>query len=219
MTKIDDQAKAELVTSSLNWRYATKQYDATRKLSAEQRTAIQNSLRLAPSSFGLEAWKFIHVTDPQLREQLKGAAYGQSQLTDASDIYVLAAYKSIDAKFIADFVAVTAQARGLAVESLKDYQQMMTGSVTGLTPEALNAWLTAQVYIPLGSALLAAAELGVDATPMEGFDKTKFNEILGLTALNLEAKVVLALGFRAAGDTYQNLTKIRREESEVFMEK
>jgi nitroreductase len=219
MNKIDHQATAELIAGSLAWRYATKQYDPTRKLSEEERATIKSALRLAPSSYGLEAWKFIHVTDPKLRAELKAAAYGQTPLTDAADIFILAAYKSIDTKFIEDFVAVTAKTRGLDLESLKSYQQMMIGAVTSLTPEALSAWLTAQVYIPLGSALLAAAELGVDATPMEGFDRAKFNEILGLASLNLEAKVILALGFRAADDHYQGLAKVRQEESVVFIEK
>jgi nitroreductase len=219
MTNIEPQVAAELITGSLNWRYATKQYDPARRLSDTQRTAIKNALRLAPSSFGLEAWKFIHPTDPKLREDLRAAAYGQSPLTEASDIFILAAYKSIDEKFVKEFIELTAKTQGVAASTLQDYEKSIVGSVVNRTPADLQAWLACQVYIPLGSALLAAAELGVDATPMEGFDSKKFNEILGLDKLNLNAKAILALGFRAASDTYQKLPKVRWTESEAFLNK
>lgn len=210
---------SELIAASLNWRYATKQYDPSQKLSAEQLTAIKTALRLAPSSYGLEAWKFIHVTDPKLREQLKAAAYGQSPLTDASDIFVLAAYRSIDEKFVDAFVADISKTRQVPVEELSGLKQMVWGSVSSLSPADLAAWLASQVYIPLGMALLTAAELSVDATPMEGFDRNKFNEILGLNELNLDAKAILALGFRSSEDKYQKMAKVRWSEEQAFLEK
>src|ERR1035437_9909943 len=130
---------------ALNWRYATKQYDATKKLSPDQLEVMKEALRLSPSSFGLQAWKFIHVTDKALREKLKAAAWGQSPFSDASEIFVIASNKSIDAAYVDNFVAGIAKAHGADVSTLKSYRDMMVGSVTGRTPADLEAWLARQV--------------------------------------------------------------------------
>ncbi len=204
---------------SLEWRYATKSYDASKKLTAEQLNLIKESLRLSPSSFGLQAWKFVHVTDPALREQLKGAAWGQTQLTDASELFVLASYTSIDEAFVDKYIASIAETRGIPAESLKGFRDMMVGTISGRTPAELKEWLGRQVYIPLGVALTVAAEHEIDATPMEGFDPKQFDELLGLAPLGLTSRVILAVGFRSADDATQSYKKSRFPEAEVFIER
>lgn len=204
---------------NLEWRYATKRYDTTKKLTPEQLNMIKESLRLSPSSFGLQAWKFVHVTDPALRQELAAAAWNQPQVTEASDLFVLASYISIDEAFVDKFVASVAETRGISVDVLKGYRDMMVGSVQGRTPEQLGEWLARQVYIPLGVALTVAADNHIDASPMEGFDSQKFNEILGLDKLNLCARTILAVGFRSPEDETQNMKKSRFSQEEVFIER
>lgn len=204
---------------NLNWRYATKSYDATKKLTTEQQGLIKEALRLAPSSFGLQPYKFIHVTDPAIRTQLRAAAWNQEQITDASDLFVLASLRSIDESYIDSYFALTAQTRNVPVEALNGYRDMIVGSVMGKPEADRLEWMKHQTYIPLGMALSVAAENEIDTTPMEGFDSAAFDTILGLEALNLTACLVLAAGFRSSEDHHQNDAKVRFSESDLFIEK
>ena len=204
---------------NLNWRNATKAYDTNKKLSDEQLEIITEALRLSPSSFGLQPWKFIHVTDKETREKLKASSWNQTPITDASDIFVLCSLKDIDEDYINSFIAESAKAEGKAVEDLKGYKDMMVGSTLSRPKDSLKSWMAKQVYIALGFALEAAAENKIDSTPMEGFDATKYGEILGLDALGLDAQVVLALGFRSADYDSEAHPKVRFPKEKVFIEK
>jgi nitroreductase len=206
-------------TKNLSWRYATKQYDTTKKLTADQQALLKEALRLAPSSFGLQPYKFIHVTDPAIRAQLRAAAWDQQQITDASDLFVLAALRSIDESYIDRYFALTAQVRNTTVEALKGYRDMIVSSVMGKPEGERLEWMKHQTYIPLGMALSVAAENNIDTTPMEGFDPAAFDTILGLEALNLTSCLVLAAGFRSSDDQHQNDAKVRFSESDLFIEK
>jgi nitroreductase len=202
----------------LNWRYATKKYDTTKKLSAEQLHLITEALRLAPSSFGLQPWKFIHVTSPELRVQLSAAAWGQPQVTEASDLFVLCSMNALDDAHIDRQVASAAKARGVEPEVLAGYSQMMKGSVAARAA-ILGEWNARQVYIALGVALTVAAENQIDASPMEGFDPQKFDEILGLAQLGVTSRVMLALGFRSSEDKDQSVPRARFAKEDVIIEK
>lgn len=202
----------------LNWRYATKRYDTNKKLTEEQRSLIKEALRLSPSSFGLQPYKFIHVTDPAVREQLRAAAWDQHQMTEASDLFVITALRSIDEAYIARYISLTAKANNVSTESLNDYLGMITGSVMSKSePERLE-WMKHQAYIPLGVAIAVAAENGIDASPMEGFDPQAFDRILGLEALGLTSCLVLAVGFRSPEDHHQAMAKVRLSEEDLFVE-
>ena len=203
----------------LNWRYATKKYDPTKKLTEEQRSLIMDALRLAPSSFGLQPWKFIHVTSPEIREKLRAAAYGQSQVTDASDLFVLSSLTKIDEAHIDAYLSNIAETRGMPVEALGEFRKMLVGSVQNRSEEAVTEWSARQVYIALGVALAVAAENEIDASPMEGFDPKQFDEILGLGALGLQSRVILAVGFRSGEDASQHEKKARFSTENVFIQK
>ncbi len=205
--------------AQLNWRYATKAYDPTKKLSTDQRKLIMEALRLSPSSLGLQAWKFVHVTDPAIRLKLLPAAYGQKPVTDASDLFVLASRTSIDEAYVDHFLATIAETRGVPVESLAEYKGMCMQPIKTKTTAQLEEWLARQVYIPLGVALTVAAINNIDATPMEGFDAAQFDQILGLKELGLSARVLMPVGFRSKDDKYQHAKKVRFCAEEVFIEK
>jgi nitroreductase len=204
---------------NMNWRYAVKKYDPSKKLSAEQVNLVKESLRLAPSSFGLEAWNFIHVTNPETRAKLREVGFGQPQITDASELFVLAPKISIDEKYVDEFVASVAASRNVPVESLAMYAQMLKQNVIARPAEDLKIWLAHQIYIPLGVAIANLANNHIDASPMEGFDAAKFDEILGLDTLGLHAQVILAVGFRADDDTYASIPKFRNPAEKVFIER
>lgn len=203
---------------NLNWRYATKRYDTSKKLSPEQVELMKEALRLSPSSFGLQAWKFVHITNPELRQKLQEAAWNQPQLTEASDLFVLATNASIDEAFVDRYIKSIADTRGIPTDALKGFKDMMVGSVSGRTPEQLETWLSRQVYIALGVAVAAAAENHIDSSPMEGFDTAKFDELLGLNTLGLKSRAILAVGFRSPEDADQNYKKVRFPKEEMFIE-
>ena len=206
------------IIEALKWRYATQAFGTEKKLSEAEVDTVLEALRLAPSSFGLQPWKFIVVNNKEIRAKLREAGYGQPKITDASHLIVLAIRKNIDDAFVDKYVELTAQTRNVTVESLKGFGDAMKGSIIALAPEARNEWSTRQVYLALGVLLAAAAAEGIDAGPMEGFDPKKFDEILGLEALGLETKVIVALGHRAPTDVMALAHKVRFPREEVFME-
>jgi nitroreductase / dihydropteridine reductase len=204
---------------SLGWRYATKKYDTSKKLTAEQLRIITEALRLSPSSFGLQPWKFIHVKDPAMRMKLRVAAYDQSPVTEASDFFVLAVRSDLNEAYVDRYVAAVAKDRGVEPEALTKFKDSMMGLITTKSESDLRAWATHQVYIALGVALLAAAENDIDATPMEGFNPSQFDVILDLRENNLYSCVCLAVGFRSPDDAAKKHPKTRFAADAVFIER
>ncbi|WP_017300671.1 NAD(P)H-dependent oxidoreductase [Nodosilinea nodulosa] len=198
------------IIQQLNWRYATKQFDSDRKVPDDVWTALEQSLVLSPSSFGLQPWKFFVVRNPSLRQQLREHAWGQAQVTDASDLVVLAIKKDVGAAEVNQFVDRMAAVRQVSPESLSNYGDMVKGFLAQPPyPIAMDSWATRQVYIALGFLMYSAAMLGIDTCPMEGFDLAKFNELLHLPEQGYSAVVLCAVGYRANDDKYADLEKVR----------
>lgn len=206
------------IIEALQWRYATKVFDTNKKLSEEQKSVLLESLRMSASSYGLQPWKFVVVTNPEVRMKLKEAAWGQPQITDSSELIVLCVKKNVDSALVDTWMQSIAKQRGVEVETLKGYADMINGSLAGRTPEAAKEWASRQVYIALGTLLTAAAVLEIDACPMEGFDNKKFDEILGLDAMGVESRVLAAVGFRSPEDKMANLPKARFPKEDVVVE-
>jgi nitroreductase len=197
------------ILDALHWRYATKAYDSSQKISSEQLEQLLEVVRLSPSSFGLQPYKIIHVTNPDLREKLKAASWGQTQITDASELLVFAVSTNLNDSHVDTFIERTAAVRNMPIEQLAEYAGMIKGSINSRNESEKTHWATKQAYIALGLLLETAALEHIDATPMEGFDTAQYNEILGLKDMNLTAAVVATLGYRSKDDTYANLAKVR----------
>ena len=211
---VNAAASPEGLLASLRWRVATKKFDPAKKIPDAQWTALEESLVLAPSSYGLQAWKFFVVDEPALRAKLKTAAWEQGQITDADKLVVFAVRKDFGAADVERYVERISEVRRLPVAALEGYKKTMLASAA-LPPEKVSAWLIRQVYIALGVFLTSAAALGVDACPMEGFDKEKFDAILGLPAKGYHSVVLGAAGYRAADDAYASQAKVRFAKSDV----
>jgi len=186
-----------------------KQFDNTRKIDAPVWTALEESLLLSPSSFGLQPWKFIVIDDSQLRTQLRVASWNQSQITDASHLVVFARRSEITSDDVERYVERIAQVRGVTTASVGDYKKLMLGSLSTMDASAKSEWSARQVYIALGFFLEAAALLGVDACPMEGIDPAKYDAMLGLAARGYTTTVAATVGYRAASDLQATLAKVR----------
>ena len=202
----------------LGWRYATKKFDPARKIPAEYWNALEQALVLTPSSFGLQPWKFIVVSDPVLRERLKPASWNQSQVVDASHLVAFAYKKDLSPADVDRYTRHIAAVRGVPERSLESYKQRMV-SFVGRAGQGLdiNAWATCQLYIALGTFLTAAALLGIDACPMEGIEPQKYDQILDLGPLGYKTAFVATAGYRAEDDAYARLDKVRYPSSEVLL--
>lgn len=206
----------EQLIQQLHWRYATKKFDATKKISEEVWKTLEKSLILAPSSFGLQPWKFIVVSNPQIRQQLVEHSWGQSQVVDASHLVVLAIKKELNAADVDRYVKHMSEVRQVPVDDLRGFGNTIKGFLTSPPyPININEWAARQVYIALGQFMTSAALLGIDTCPMEGFNPAKFDEVLGLAEQGYAAVVLCPAGYRAADDKYAVLPKVRYPSEDV----
>lgn len=201
----------------LNWRYATKKFDETKKVSQEELNTLLDAVQLSPSSAGLQAYKVIVVSDPKVKERLREAANGQQQLTTSSHVFVFAAETGLDSSYVKNYIDRIAEVRGIERPNLELFETNINNSISKLTEEDKITWNKKQSYIALGVLVSAAAEAGIDACAMEGFDAAKFDEILGLKALGLTTAVIAPIGFRAADDHFSKAAKVRRPKEELFI--
>ncbi len=195
---------------ALSWRYATKSFDPARIIPGEVWDALERSLVLTPSSSGLQPWKFLVVTDRPLREKLRAASWNQAQITDASHLLVFLGRTEMRKEDVQRHVERTAAVRGVAVESLEKYRNsIIRDIVDGPRGKQVPEWAARQCYIALGQFMLACAQIGVDACPMEGLDPVKYDEILGLAGTGFGTVVACPAGYRSATDKYATIPKVR----------
>jgi nitroreductase len=204
---------------SLEWRYATKKMNGE-KIPQDKLERILEATRLAPSSYGLTPYNVIVVEDQKLKEELQGACYGQTQLSESSAVLVFATWDEVTEHSVENYINEIAKQREIPVESLNGLQDMMNGSLTNMTHEQKISWAQRQAYIGLGFALTAAAVEEVDSTPMEGFVPESVDTVLGLQELGLKSVVVLPLGYRDTENDYlSTLKKVRWDNDKFFIRK
>ncbi len=200
----------------LKWRYATKKYDATKKVSEEKIAQLKEAIALAASSWGLQLYRIMDIKNPAIRESLKPHSWGQTQITDASHLFVFCSHTTVSDQDTDDYLALKSKVQGMSVDDLKGYGDFMKMKINEKTPEQIVPWTEKQTYIALGNALAAAAALKIDSTPIEGFEAEKYNEILGLTEKGLTASVVLAIGYRHEEDATKDQPKVRKSIDTLF---
>lgn len=200
----------------LKWRYATKKYDASKKVSEEKIAQLKEAIALAASSYGLQLYKIMDVKDPAIRAALKPHSWGQTQITDASHLFVFCSNIAASDQNIDDYLKLKAEIQGINFDDLKGYGDFMKSKIGEKGAEDVLAWTAKQTYIALGFALTAAAALKIDTTPIEGFEPEKYNEILGLKEKGLTASVVLAVGYRHEEDATQSQPKVRKSLNTLF---
>lgn len=206
------------IQKALNWRYATKQFDPEKKIEKEDFDILKEAIRLAPSSYGLQPWKFIIVNNKEMREKLKAAAWGQSQITDASHFIVFCGKTDMDEKYIKEYVHSISKTRNIPQANLKDYEEMMLGFRSQVDKTFIENWTKKQAYVALGFLLESAALLQIDACPMEGFNVAAFDEILGLKEKGFSAAVLCTLGYRSKDDSTSTMKKVRFAHEDVIEE-
>lgn len=205
--------------SKLRWRYATKKFDSAKAVPQEKVERILEAIRLTATSSGLQPYEVIVVNNPELRAQIQPHAWNQAQITEASHLLVFAAWDNYTAERINMMFDLVNEERGVRNEGWENYRQQLLNTYVPRDAETNYQHAARQAYIGLGTALIAAAEEEVDATPMEGFDPAKVDEILKLRERGLRSVVILPLGYRAAeGDWLVSLKKVRRSREDFVIE-
>lgn len=197
----------------LRWRYAVKRFDATRKIDEETWSALEQSLILTPSSYGLQPWKFIVITDQELKDQLPAISWNQKQPQDCSHMVILAGRKVVDTAYIDRYMKSVVVTRQLAADAMDGYRNTLVRIVEQI-PNHLD-WNARQVYIALGQLMVAAAMLGVDTCPMEGIDTAAYDKILGLEDDVFTSVVGCAVGYRHPDDLQASAAKVRFDRKEL----
>ncbi|MBU2876073.1 MULTISPECIES: NAD(P)H-dependent oxidoreductase [Alteromonadaceae] len=207
------------LVEKLNWRYATKKMDASKAVAEDKVERILEAIRLTATSSGLQPYEVIVVKNQDLRDQIVPHAFNQTQISDCSHLLVFAAWDNYTEERINHMFDLVNEERGIINEGWENYRKMILATYPPRDPEINFQHAARQAYIGLGTALVAAAEEGVDSTPMEGFVPEKVDEILGLTERGLRSVVLLPLGYRAEeGDWLKNLKKIRRPKQDFVTE-
>jgi nitroreductase len=207
---------ASQVIDQLRWRYATKNFDRNRKISEADWSALEDVLVLTPSSYGLQPWKFFVITNQHLKDSLVPASYNQRQVSDCSHLVVITVPTKVTEEDVDKLIAATAEARGIDPANLDGYRNLMIGDiVTGTRSKDAVGWAKLQSYIALGNFMTAAAMMGIDTCPMEGFIPTSYDEALDIDKVGLTTSVLCPAGYRKADDKYAALPKVRYEVADV----
>jgi len=202
---------------SLEWRYASKKMNGD-KVPEEKVDNILKAIQLTPSSMGLQPYTVLVITNPELKKQIQPIAYNQSQIADSSHLLVFAAWADITPQQVEEYIQHTATTRNMPPEGLADFKNTLLGIITKNTTEENYQWAARQAYIAFGTAIAAAAEERVDATPMEGFNAAALDELLQLSQKGLRSVTLLPLGYRdTKNDWLATLPKVRRQKEKLFI--
>ncbi len=204
------------INTAIEWRASIKLFDPQKKLSNPQLQTLLNALHLSPSSFGLQPWRFLVIENAELRQKLREKSWNQTQITDASHLIVLCRLDKMSESHINHYLDTIAISRQSSRESVDGYGNLIKGFVSAQSEDQQAAWMEKQVYIALGTLLTVAAVEGIDACPIEGFEKTAYDELLQLKEKGLRSCVVCAVGFRHEDDTYGKAKKVRFPFSDII---
>lgn len=200
---------------TLHWRYATKTFDNTKQVSEQQIERIIEAMRLAPSSFGIQPWRFYVIKDNDLRQKIQEAAWNQSQITEASALLIIAYATALDDADIERYIQHIHTVRNVPIDTLDGYKQMMLTTLHAYTKEERTQWCAKQAYIAAGFGMMACAIDHIDCCPMEGFDSSIVSNLIGSTTHGYAAGLLLPIGYRSPNDTYASAKKVRYDASDV----
>lgn len=202
------------LTKFYNWRYATKKFDSSKKINRKEMEILKESIRLSPTSYGLQLFKVFIIENESLKSELKKASYNQSQISDSSALFVFCNYTKVKESDIDDFIKLKSSIQGLESSKLNKYGDFLKSTLLNKSEKETSIWTANQVYIALGNLMTSCAALKIDSCPIEGFQPDKYNEILNLN--NMTSAVVAAVGYRSPEDTSQKENKVRKTSLSMF---
>jgi len=204
------------IIEQLKWRYATKSFDKTKKLTVDQLHLLLEAVNLSASSYGMQPFEVMVIENQELKDRLRIFSGDQSQVSDASQLIIFAARNNLSPLHVNEYMQRIMSVRGVSYDSLTDYRNRIVKSISSKSQETLLQWASRQIYIALGFLLVTAAVEEIDACPIEGFEKEMYDEILGLKEKGLSSVVMAAVGYRSEDDKYQFKPKVRKSIKELI---
>ncbi len=202
----------------LNWRYSTKQFDETKPLTDEQVKKVLELTNLSAASYGMQPFKMVVIKNQKFKQKLVTSSYGQTNIADSSHLIVFAARTDINKDFVDNYIGHIAEQRNISVESQISFKKMLINYINNKDSESLFRWASEQIYIAMGTFLIACASEKIDACPIGGFIPKQYDEILDLEKYNLKSVVVAVMGYRHEEDKYQHKEKVRKPLNEMILE-
>ncbi len=205
------------LTNFYNWRYATKKFDTEKTISNKNMNILKESIRLSPTSYGLQLFKVFIIENKELKRKLREVSFNQSQISDCAALFVFCNYTSVSPGDIDDFIKLKSSTQELEFSKLKGYGEFLKSTLLKKSKDEVSIWTANQVYIALGNLMTSCAALEIDSCPIEGFQAEKYNNILGLEGMN--SAVVASVGYRSTDDFSQNEKKVRKNLISIFEHK
>lgn len=209
---------SENTIHKLKWRYATKHFDSSRKLSEEKLEILKQTFNLTATSYGLQPVKMIVVSNQEIKNQLMPLTYNQPQVRDASHVLILCVESEIDTDFITDHFKRVEETRKTSREILDRFEKNLVEIFNGWSNDEIKQWMINQLYLTLGALLTVCAVEKIDSCPMEGFQPKEYDKLLGLDEMGLESVIVLPVGYRNESDFFLSLKKVRRGIDELIVD-
>ncbi|ALJ04087.1 nitroreductase [Pseudalgibacter alginicilyticus] len=202
----------------LQWRYATKKFDSTKKLPIDKLNILKEAFNLTATSFGLQTIKLLVVENIALRETLVAHSFYQKQVLEASHLLVICIQENVIKTDVVDYYNNIKKIRNTSETILKPYREDLIKMMEKMTIEERQKWSTNQAYIALGNLMTVCAMEGIDSCPMEGFLPKKFDEVLELNKIGLKSVLLLPVGYRADDDMFSTFKKVRKPLEEAIIE-
>jgi nitroreductase/dihydropteridine reductase len=199
-----------------NWRYATKEFNSEKKITNSDLEIIKESIRLSPSSYGLQLFKVFIIESQILKDKLRKVSFNQSQISDASHLFVFCNYTKVIEKDIDLYIQNKSLIQQMPITKNEGYGVFLKKNLLKKETEETSIWTNNQVYIALANLMTTCASLKIDSCPIEGFEASKYNEILNINERNMNAAVVCAVGYRSKLDTSQHEKKVRKSSQDLF---
>ena len=206
------------IIEKLKWRYATKKFDASNKLSEEKLDILKEAFNLTATSYGLQPLKMLVISNPEIQKQLMPFSMNQPQVRDASHVLVLCIEDEMSSRYITRYFDRVEASRKTPRKILEPFEEFLITSFAQKSREEISRWMTNQAYLAMGNLLTVCALEDIDACPMEGFDPEKYDELLQLNKRGLRSVLVLPVGYRAQDDEFSEMKKVRRGVEEVVIE-
>ncbi|CAM1374057.1 NAD(P)H-dependent oxidoreductase [Tenacibaculum xiamenense] len=203
---------------NLKWRYAVKKFDSNKIISDEKINILKEAFNLTATSYGLQPYKLVVLSNKELQQQLVEHSWNQQQVAQASHVFIITVPKEITSEDVEDYFKLVKEIRNTPDDIIKPFKEMLSNSISSKSPEELFQWMKNQAYLALGNLMTVAANEKIDTCPMEGFIPSKYDEVLGLDKLNLKSVLVLPIGIRAEDCFMKDLEKVRKKTEDIVIE-
>lgn len=203
---------------ALQWRYATKKFDAEKELSKEKIDILKRAFNLTATSYGLQPLKLVTVKDKELQAELMKMSSNQQQIGTASHVLIICIEKEIGKTFIENYFQYVRRIRNTPEEVLNPFKEFLVEDFEDKPMQEIREWATNQAYLVMGTLLTVCAVEEIDSCPMEGFDADSYDQYLGLDKMNLKSVLVLPVGYRATDDQFAGFKKVRRPLEETVID-